>query len=346
MSRRMGFVQACAVVAVLIGAASVSPGATAQELFWTPLFAPDFFALDPPVYGCCEGGLATGANAWTNGNYPPPKWPPDPVPGLAGPAPLITKDAPAAVLPYWWTHGEIELGGRGFTNASPRDGAVYLGQQSLAKYYEYSTIAPGAFGGGHVAAGSSDGLYQVDLWANNVGYNDHSYLLDASKAGEHSLSVAWDQTPHLYSTSAQTPFLGGGSPGVASPILFLPAGFPTGITSPPGILPFLHAQDIGIERDTASVEYRWTPSDAWDIRADYSHMTRIGSQVAGIVELDGFQPTEVPAPVNDTTQNFGANGEYAGTWLSGQKYTIKVAYNGSRYTDNLSAYDVQNPYFP
>jgi MtrB/PioB family decaheme-associated outer membrane protein len=75
-------------------------------------------------------------------------------------------------------------------------------------------------------------------------------------------------------------------------------------------------------------------------------MTRIGSQAAGIVELNGFAPTEVAAPVNDTTQNFGASGEYAGTWLSGQKYTIKVAYTGSRYTDNLSAYDVQNPYFP
>ena len=154
MSRQMGFVQACAVGAVLMGAASVATDAMAQELFWTPLFAPDFFALDPHVYGCCEGGWATGANAWTNGNYTSAKWPPDPVPLLAGAAPLITKDAVVAV-PYWWTHGEIEAGYRGFTNASPRVGEVYLDQQSLAKYYEYSTIAPGAFGGGHVAAGAS-----------------------------------------------------------------------------------------------------------------------------------------------------------------------------------------------
>jgi MtrB/PioB family decaheme-associated outer membrane protein len=81
-------------------------------------------------------------------------------------------------------------------------------------------------------------------------------------------------------------------------------------------------------------------------------MTRQGSQVAGITALDPpagspfNSPTQVAAPVDDTTQNFGASGEYAGTWLSGQKYSIKVAYTGSKYTDNLNGYDVQNPYFP
>src|SRR6516225_999728 len=52
------------------------------------------------------------------------------------------------------------------------------------------------------------------------------------------------------------------------------------------------------------------------------------------------------APVRDTTQNFGANGEYAGTSWWGQKYTVKVAYTGSQYTDTISSYFVQNPYFP
>ena len=77
--------------------------------------------------------------------------------------------------------------------AARATGYVYLGQQSLAKYYEYSIVAPGAFGGGHVATGSSDGLYQIDLWANNVasnfqGFSDQSYMLTASKAGEQYLT--------------------------------------------------------------------------------------------------------------------------------------------------------------
>ena len=59
--------------------------------------------------------------------------------------------------------------------------------------------------------GSSDGLYQLDFWANNVGANfggfsDQSYMLTASKVGEHYLTIQLDQTPHIYSTSAQTPW--------------------------------------------------------------------------------------------------------------------------------------------
>jgi MtrB/PioB family decaheme-associated outer membrane protein len=326
-------VERCTLGVALIGGALVSTGALAQELF----------AIDPRVYGCCEGGSAFGANAWTNGNYPSAKWPLDPVAPWAYAPPLVTKGGPVvAAVPGWWTHGELELGYRTFTNDPSRNGFVYLDQQNLAKYYEYTSIRPGAFGGGHVAGGTNDGLYQVDLWANNIAYTDQSYWLDASKAGEHYLSVGWDQTPHFYSNSALTPYLG-----VGTSALLLPPNFPTGITSPAGVLPFLHQQDIKIQRNTAAVEYRWTPTEAWDIRADYSHVTRTGSQVAGITELNGFiGSAEVPAPVKDTTQNFGANGEYAGVSWWGQKYTFKVAYTGSRYTDSTSSYFVQNPYFP
>ena len=75
-------------------------------------------------------------------------------------------------------------------------------------------------------------------------------------------------------------------------------------------------------------------------------MTRTGTQPAGIVEFQGFAPTNVPAPVDDSTQNFGAKGEYIGTSLWGQKLTFKAAYTGSVYTDNISSYTVQNPFFP
>ena len=95
-------------------------------------------------------------------------------------------------------------------------------QQSLAKYYEYSIVAPGAFGGGHIATGTSDGLYQIDLWANNIasnfaGFSDQSYMLTASKAGEQYFTFIWDQTPHIYSTSAQTIFNGVGGNNLTVP---------------------------------------------------------------------------------------------------------------------------------
>jgi MtrB/PioB family decaheme-associated outer membrane protein len=269
------------------------------------------------------------------------------LPGALAQAAELPVKAPAAeAVPYWWFHGTIEAGGRFFLNNPQQNGSVYLGQNSLAKYYEYSTIKPGPFGNVWMATGSSDGLYQVDLGGKNIGYSDQSYYLDLSKAGEHYLSLGWDQTPHFYSNSAQTPYLG-----VGTTTLTLPAGMPTNApgTNNSIIVPYLHQTDLGIRRDTASVEYRWTPTDAWDVKADLSHMHRYGTQVEGVVGLNasatsGFNPVQVPRPVDDTTQNFGLNGEYAGTSPWGQKFNLKLAYNGSQYSDDFTSYLVQNPY--
>ena len=117
----------------------------------------------------------------------------------------------------------------------------------------------------------------------------------------------------------------------------------------PDSAPFLYQTDIGIKRDTASVAYRWTPTDAWDIKADYSHLARTGTQIDGVVGFGnagggGSSAIQVPRPVDDTTQNYGLNGEYAGTSPWGKKFTVKVAYNGSQYTDNFSSYTIQNPF--
>jgi MtrB/PioB family decaheme-associated outer membrane protein len=108
----------------------------------------------------------------------------------------------------------------------------------------------------------------------------------------------------------------------------------------------VHQTDIGIRRDTASVEYRWTPTEAWDLKADFSNMRRTGTQVDGVVMSAGESGIRVSVakPVNDTTQNFGLNGEYAGTSFFGKKFNFKLAYNGSVYKDRYDSYTVQNPF--
>ena len=181
-----------------------------------------------------------------------------------------------AEAPAWWYHGYIEAGGRTFLNNPQRDGVASQGGKSLAKFYEYRDLRSGPFLNGRISAGSNDGLYQLDLWAKNVGYRDQRYNVDLSKAGEHYLTFEWDQTPHVYSTSAQTIYNGVGTnaltlPGGLSDTLFRDAGCSPG--TPPGgpgcgatltagqraavqadIQRNLHQTDIGIRRDTAAVE--------------------------------------------------------------------------------------------
>ena len=92
--------------------------------------------------------------------------------------------------------------------------------------------------------------------------------------------------------------------------------------------------NIGIRRDTAAADARWTPNDAWDIKADYSHMTRKGTQVGA--DISGIAVTsQLPKPVDDVTQNYGLNAEHVGTSLWGQKLIVKAGYVGSTFTENL-----------
>ncbi len=252
---------------------------------------------------------------------------------------------PAEPVPYWWFHGTIEAGGRFFLNNPPRSGSAYLNQQSLAKYYEYSTNKPGAFSNIDIATGSRDGLYQIELGGTNIGYSDQRYYLNTSKAGQLYFNVGWDETPHVYSTSAQTPYLG-----VGTSQLTLPAGVvATGQMTAARLTPYLNQTDIGIKRETVSTDARWTPGDAWDIKADYSHLRRTGTQVDGIVGISGQTGdgggTQVPKPVKDSTQNYAVDGEYAGSTAWG-KFTVKTGYQGSQYTNDYQSYTIQNAYCP
>ena len=275
-----------------------------------------------------------------------------------------------SVADAWWTyHGELEVGGRVFANNPNKNGLANLGQGSLGKYYEYSTIKPGPFADGWLSAGSKNGLYKVEAWGDNVGYSDQRIEVGASKAGEFYFTGSWDQTPHIYSTNAQTLYNGTGTgaltlPAGLSNTLFNDAGCvrvagqqPTGCTSgnpsaaqvaniKRDITNNLHTTDVGIRRDTAAVAFRWTPNDAWDINFDYSQMHRYGSQVEGVVFSPGTSgvAAQVPKPVDDTTKNFGVNGEYKGTSLWDKAFTFKLGYAGSLFQEERQSYTVENPF--
>jgi hypothetical protein len=61
---------------------------------------------------------------------------------------------PPLYVPGWWYHYYVEAGARAFLNNPQRDGVAAFGGQSLAKYYEYSTIKPGPFLDGRASTGS------------------------------------------------------------------------------------------------------------------------------------------------------------------------------------------------
>ena len=206
-----------------------------------------------------------------------------------------------SVADTWWVyHGEVEVGGRFFVNDPQKSGIEAKAEEPRQILRIQRHKAGACSGNGWLNGQTKDGLYNFDIWADNVGYNDQRYEAGVSKAGEHYFDVIWDQTPHIYSTNAQTLYSGlGGPPSFCLPgcrtrcstmpdvrenrrccsRVAVQAATPQRRSEPliqRDITNNLYTTDIGIRRDTAAVAFRWTPTDAWDINFNYIEHAPLG----------------------------------------------------------------------
>src|SRR5215472_3852123 len=207
-------------------------------------------------------------------------------------------------------------------------GGVNRAGDTRAKFEEYGKVPNGPFGDfATVSVATKNGLYFADAWAQNIGRNNQSYLLDVGKAGVAYFEGGFDQTPHLYSTSAAT--IWGGSPtALTTPFNFgiNPASnFATQNAINNAILAGAGITSVGIQRSTAYGGYRATPTPDTDFRVEYSGTRREGTQLMwGIIQQSFGSPAlQMPKPVADTTHNAAASGEHVGTTFWGTNYNVK-----------------------
>ena len=274
----------------------------------------------------------------------------------------------------WYFNGGFEAGGRWYAERPGTgfgydpSGAFLLPTQteSRAKYEEYGKVPPGVFLDWiNLDFGSNDGRYRFNFWGDDVGYNAQSYTLDFSEAGKQYLTLSWDQTPHLWSYSAKSLFSGVGSTNLtvdnAVQAQLQPLWGPASGNNAAGLAArrsintiinnnATQIDELSVRRDKFSAAYRITPTPDWDFNISYSHEDRTGTRPGTMnytyAPPNGSFPSNtigVPIPVDDTTQTPKASGEYIGASAWG-RYSFKLAYAGSIYTDNLTQLNVENPY--
>jgi MtrB/PioB family decaheme-associated outer membrane protein len=302
--------------------------------------------------------------------------------------PLIAKAATPEIAD-WYYFGGLEAGGRfviqrppsgfGYTSASS-GGACTLGgvppqtkcfltpsqTESRAKFEEYGAVHSAPFLDWiNLQTGTRDGRYALDFWGRSVGVNNQAYELNVSKIGEHYMSLAWEEIPHLISTSAKNIFGGVGSTFLTvDPTLraLLNAQLPNAAANnPAGDAARTNIQnlinnaatplELATRRDRASAGYRWTPTPETEATIEYSNEHRTGTRPVGIAYGWGTAPSprptnpvEVPQPLDDRTQNIAARVERAHMEFLGLRITSNVNYNGSVYDNSLKQLDVQNPF--
>ena len=290
--------------------------------------------------------------------------------GVASPvlaADLVTKAPamPAAAPVPWWYEGFAEVGGRFDLNNPDK--------KTLGKFYEYRDLRPGVFGNFYVGAHrqTNDPL-DFSVWGTNIGWNDQAFGLDLSKPGTYYLTLGWDETPHVYSQNAKTLY-----DGVGTNNLTVPDGVRSALNNSlvesgsnagnnhtllPGaasqalIDQYSHTTDIKIRRDTGSAQFRWTPTDNWDVNVDYSHMHRDGTQPLSAVSFaPGLNAStgattstrstyEMPRPVDDVTQIGHLKGEYSGSTPWGKPFNVSLGGGISQYSNSVDSLSFQNPW--
>jgi len=216
----------------------------------------------------------------------------------------------------WYSSGAFEVGARIFSQRPPSGygktatNPFWLTpttSDSRAKFEEYGKVPSGLFlESFSLNAGSRDGRFGFDFSANNVGFDNQSYYLNLSEYGRQYLTLGWDQTPHLLSTSAKSVFGGVGSNRLtvdAATRTYLQSqmGFSAGAISNTSTTTGSQSQtqrnnidnyinntapmsniELKTQRDKFIAVYRATPNDAWDIKVGYSHEHRTGVRPLGI----------------------------------------------------------------
>jgi MtrB/PioB family decaheme-associated outer membrane protein len=275
----------------------------------------------------------------------------------------------------WDSGGSIEAGGRifidrpptGFGKVPPPDNWLTpRTSESRAKFEEYGKIPPGLFlDTFNYWAMSKNGVYAIDFWAKDVGFNNQFYSFDWSKAGEHYLTLEWDQIPHLISTSAKTIFAGLGSThltvddtlqtNLQANARFATSTGAAGVTARTNIENFINGAasnvTVATQRDKGTIGYRNTQNSKWEFKVEYSDEHRTGTRPLNINWGYGFNanpgfPTnfvEAIQPLDDRTQNINASAQYVGT-LWGQRWIMNLGYAGSFYDNSLQSFDAENPF--
>lgn len=290
--------------------------------------------------------------------------------------PLSSKAVAQSQYTWGEFHGEVEVGGRvfiqrpptGFGRApAPDNWLTPRTSESRAKFEEYGAIKPGLYVDTlRIWSLTKDGLYGFDFGAENIGFNNQSYYLDLSKAGRHYLTIGWDQTPHLLSTSAKNIFGGIGTANLTvnntlqtnlqANVANAAAVGVAGTTARANIEGFINAAagslTLSTLREKAFVDYRYTPESNWEFKVDYSNEHRTGTRPVGInwgfntaaVGNTRSGAIEVPQPLDDRTQNVSATAQYLGATPWGKKWIASLKYSGSLYDNSLSYLDVENPF--
>jgi len=221
--------------------------------------------------------------------------------------------------------GEIEAGLRLLPDR-PSD-------RDRGKWEEYRDFTQGPFLQGlQVRLFRPDESYFFSFAGAKWGQQDQEYSLSGGRLGLWEGRFDWDQTPHIFTTTARLL-----ATEVAPNVFSLP-------TPRPPLAAHNEARgldEVGVRWDTARMSFVLTPTPELELRAEYTRIKKDGERPFGMAfGSPGGNFYETLEPIDQTVHDFRLRVSYAT-----EKWQIQGGYTFSAFENAFSRLTVDNPCF-
>jgi MtrB/PioB family decaheme-associated outer membrane protein len=249
---------------------------------------------------------------------------------------LIVVTALAILTPVGSAFAQVSLGPvnlEGDVEAGLRllpDGPSQANRQKLE---EYRDITEGAFLSNlQLRVFTSDERYALEALGSKWGQQDQQFGVGLGRLGLWSLGFSWDQTPHVYSTTAR----------------MLETEAARGVFTLPTPRPPLTAanfgrrlDDVSVRWDTGKLSLSLTPTPDLELRADYTRIHKNGDRPIGVpFGGPGSNLLETLEPIDQTIHDLRLKAS-----IARDRWQLQLGYAWSMFENGHRIVTADNPCF-
>lgn len=206
-------------------------------------------------------------------------------------------------------------------------------QADRQKFEEYRDITEGAFLANlQLRIFTPDEKYSLEALGSKWGQQDQRFGFGLGRLGLWNLGFSWEETPHLYSTTARML-----ESEVARGVFTLPTPRPTLTAYNFG----RRLDEVGVRWDTGTFSFSLTPAPDLELRADYTRISKRGDRPIGMaLGGPGSNLLETLEPIDQTIHDLRLRAN-----IAHERWQLQLGYAWSMFENGHRIVTADNPCF-
>ncbi|NIP49987.1 MAG: MtrB/PioB family decaheme-associated outer membrane protein [Gammaproteobacteria bacterium] len=222
-------------------------------------------------------------------------------------------------------------------------GLIYNSEDSF-KFGEYTGIVDEGFYADFnfnvdlLTPYDDDSTRYMEFYGTDVGLDSRSVYGEYGQQGRYSAYIDYDQIPHFRLDDARTAFVGAGTNNQT-----LPAGWVFGDDPVDNTTLQADARQVDVEtqRYKAGGGFTWIPLENWQVRGNYHHEIKEGTETLG--SIFGTNGGNMEASILIVPIDFETNEFDTGVAYTTEKYQLDLSYHFSGFNNRDNSVRWRNP---